>query len=91
MERAEIRERLDYRNARYEGRTKKGMPHGEGIVIDLNYLFCLASWREGQIDGPCFVVFPDGSIFCGRIIEKQMVGMCTLYLKDHIRIFTNSV
>lgn len=33
---------IDYRNARYQGEVKKNLPHGIGIVIDSNYVFCLA-------------------------------------------------
>ena len=58
---------IDYRNLRYQGETKDNQPHGLGIIIDYNHLFCLAVWKEGKICGPAFIVFSDSKIFCGRI------------------------
>lgn len=60
----------DFRNARYQGEMQNGQPNGIGIVIDYNYLFCLAEWKDGLIDGPTFIVFPDSRIFCGRIYDN---------------------
>jgi hypothetical protein len=79
----------DYRNLRYQGETKDNLPDGVGIAIDYNYLFCLAEWRRGKIDGAAFVVFPDSKIFCGRINNNQLDGLSSFYLQDRIQIFAN--
>ncbi len=82
-------ETLDYRNARYQGEVKNEQPNGLGIIIDYNYLFCLAEWQDGRINGPTFIVFPDSRIFCGRIYNNQLSGLCSFYLQDRIQIFAN--
>jgi hypothetical protein len=38
---------IDFRNGRYQGETKNQLPHGVGIFIDKNFLFCLAEWIAG--------------------------------------------
>lgn len=64
-------------------------PHGVGIAYDVDQLFCLAEWRDGRIHGAAFAIFPDSRIFCGRIEEENMVGLCAFYLQDQIQIYVN--
>lgn len=80
---------IDFRDASYQGEIKDGKPHGLGIVIDSNQLFCLAQWVAGRIEGPAFVVFPDCKVFCGRLREGRMEGLCCFYLQDKMRVFMN--
>jgi hypothetical protein len=58
---------IDFRNGRYQGQTKNQLPHGLGIFINKDWLFCLGEWLSGELVGLAFLVFPSGKIFCGRI------------------------
>lgn len=80
---------IDFRNARYQGGIYKSRPHGLGIAIDYNHLFCLVVWREGKIDGPAFVVLPDFKILCGRMRENQLSGLSCFYLPNNIQTYIN--
>jgi hypothetical protein len=82
-------ETCDYRNSRYQGEMMDNLPHGIGIAFDYNHLFCLAEWRSGHIHGAAFVVFPDSRIFCGRISNGKLEGLCTFYMQDRIQMFAN--
>jgi hypothetical protein len=62
---------INYRNGRYQGQIKDKLPHGVGILIDKDYLFCLAEWRNGEIDGCTFILFPSNKIFCGKISHRK--------------------
>ena len=80
---------IQYRNAVYQGHTNLTRPHGLGIFIDNQLTFLLAEFKDGEIDGPVFVVYPDCKIFCGRIKGKQLSGLCCFYLKDQMQIYMN--
>ena len=80
---------IDFRNARYQGQIKNNKPHGIGVSIDRNHLFCLAEWKNGRIDGPLFAVYPDSKIFCGFMKGSQLSGMCCFYLSDKIKTYLN--
>ena len=64
-------------------------PHGIGIIIDVNHLFCLAKWNSGLIDGPVFIVYPDNKIFCGKMKGKNLSGPCCFYLPEEIKTYIN--
>lgn len=59
---------IDYRNGRYQGQIKNQSPHGLGIFIDKNFMFCLAEWMGGEIKGYAMIIFPSGRIFCGKLL-----------------------
>jgi hypothetical protein len=40
---------IEFRNAFYHGQTQEGKPHGLGIIIDNQFMFLLAEFREGEI------------------------------------------
>lgn len=80
---------IDYRNLRYQGEVHDNLPHGLGILMDYNHLFCLAQWQRGKIVGPAFIVFPDSKIFCGRIRNNELDGLCCFYLQDKMQAFAN--
>jgi len=80
---------IDYRNATYQGQTQDGKPHGLGMLIDSQLMFLLAEFREGEIEGPVFIVFADCKIFCGRIRNKKLSGLCCFYIKDKMQIYMN--
>ena len=80
---------IDFRNARYQGEVRDRKPHGIGITIDNNHLFCLAHWNAGKIDGPVFVVFPEAQILCGRMKGNRLSDLCCFYLPDHIQTYIN--
>lgn len=44
---------LDYRNGKYQGTTKglQMVRDGLGMILDHNYLFAIAAWKEGIADG----------------------------------------
>lgn len=80
---------IDFRNGRYQGQLKNQLPHGIGIFIDKNYLFCLAEWIAGVVQGPALVVFPSGRIFSGHIKGKKADKICTYELaEDHVMLVT---
>lgn len=72
---------IDYRNAVYHGQTQDGKPHGLGIIVDNQLTFILAEFKEGEIEGTIFVVYADCKIFCGRIKNKELSGLCCFYIK----------
>ena len=80
---------IDYRNARYQGDTHLHRPHGVGIAIDINHLFCLAHWKQGRVNGPFFVVYPDGKILCGHMHDNHLSSLCCFYLADDIKTYIN--
>jgi hypothetical protein len=80
---------IDFRNAFYQGQTLEARPHGLGLLIDSQLLFLLAEFRQGEIEGPVFAVYPDSKIFCGRIRDRQPSGLCCFYLKDKIQVYMN--
>lgn len=81
--------RIDFRNARYQGEISNNRPHGLGIAIDNNHLFCLAQWNQGKISGPIFVIFPDLKIFCGRMRDSQLSDLSCFYLPEKIQTYIN--
>jgi hypothetical protein len=42
-----------------------------------------------MINGAVFAVFPDNRIFCGRIYNRELSGICTFYLQDRIQMYAN--
>ena len=50
---------IDYRNARYQGQISDGAFSGTGILMDEDFTFCLAYWKDNLFHGPVFAVLPD--------------------------------
>ena len=80
---------IDFRNARYQGQIQELQPHGVGITIDDNHLFCLAKWNRGHIDGPVFIAYPDNKILCGHVKKNSISGLCCFYLPGQIKTYIN--
>jgi hypothetical protein len=48
---------------------------GVGMLLDHNYLFAIANWRQGSVEGEVIVVFPDCSLFYGFLKNRLPVGI----------------
>lgn len=80
---------IDFRNGRYQGETKNQLPHGVGIFMDKNFLFCLGEWIAGEVRGHALVVYPSGRIFCGDIVGRTASQLATYELaEDHVQLVT---
>jgi hypothetical protein len=80
---------IDYRNGRYQGQTINHIPHGVGIFIDRNFMFCLAEWISGEVKGQALVIFPSGRIFYGTISYRKPEQLCSYELtEDHVQVIT---
>lgn len=80
---------IDFRNGRYQGQTKDQLPHGLGCFLDRNFMFCIAEWTAGEINGSTILIFPSGRIFCGKVSYRTMEGICLFELaEDHVQLLT---
>lgn len=78
---------IDYRNGRYQGELLNQQPHGIGIFMDRDFLFCIAEWREGQVEGSAIIIYPSGRVFCGSIRDWREEGLCSYELvQDHVQL-----
>lgn len=80
---------IDFRNAVYQGQMQDGKPHGIGVLIDNKLLFLLAEFKDGEVDGAVFAVYPDCKVFCGHIRNRALTGLCCFYLKDKMQVYMN--
>ena len=78
---------LDYRNAKYQGRTnEQQLPEGLGLLLDHNYLLSMSQWRQGKAEGPTLLVFPDSTLFQGTIRDAFPSDFCTYHSRSSIII-----
>lgn len=57
--------------------------------MDDEFSFILAEWRNGVIDGPCFIMFPNEQIFYGNFRNGNVDGLCCFDTTDACKIFCN--
>lgn len=67
---------VDYRDAKYQGEVSDylKLPNGTGMLMNIDYLLVISYWQEGMIDGPTFILFPEGNIYYGDIKETRVSG-----------------
>ncbi|CAM6002816.1 unnamed protein product [Sphagnum balticum] len=82
---------LDYRNGKYQGTTAgiNMMRSGVGMVLDHNYLLGVGQWRNGQLEGAGFIIFPDGSLFCGFLRQTIPWRICSYQVARKYSILGN--
>ncbi len=80
---------VDYRNAKYQGTTAgaRMVRSGVGMALDHNYLLALAAWRAGRVEGEALVVYPDNSLFAGRVQKALPAGLCTYQVSKKCKIY----
>jgi hypothetical protein len=61
---------------------------GVGMVLDHNYLFAIAAWKQGTADGPAFIVFPDCTLFFGFLKGKLPVGIGCYQVSGKTQIYS---
>lgn len=81
---------LDYRNGKYQGTTTAPLMtrEGVGMVLDHNYLFAIAAWKQGVADGPALIVFPDCTLFFGFLKGKLPVGIGCYQVSGMAQIYS---
>ena len=58
------------------------------MILDHHYLLTLASWKQNQVEGPVFLVFPDSSLFWGEVIGGLPWGIGTFQTSAGHRIYS---
>ncbi len=81
---------IDYRNGKYQGTTiaPNMVREGVGMILDHNYLFAIAAWKQGFADGPAFIAFPDCSIYFGFLKSKLPVGIGCYQVSGKAHIYS---
>jgi hypothetical protein len=81
---------LDYRNAKYQGSITgiNLIRNGHALLLDPNYLFVMANWQNGKIEGHSFIVYPDDSIFYGFIDNNSPANFCCFQLNKKVQIYS---
>lgn len=75
---------IDYRNGKYQGtiEAQTRLPNGMGMFLSQDYHIALGFWKQGRIEGECFIVFPNGSISFGKFSKGQPSDLCCFQLTN---------
>lgn len=81
---------IDYRNGKYQGTTVgvQMTREGVGMILDHNYLFAIATWKQGFVDGPAIIVFPDCTMFYGFLKNRLPVGIGCYQVSAKLQIYS---
>ena len=67
---------IDYRNARFQGFQNDNHYHGLNAILNEDFSFFLSNWKNGIVDGPAFLIFPNDKIFYGFFRSDKANGLC---------------
>lgn len=83
---------VDYRDAKYQGEISDylKLPNGTGMLMNIDYLLVISYWQEGMIDGPTFILFPEGNIYYGDIKETRVSGYNSYQISKRNFIYSYS-
>ena len=62
----------DYRNAKYQGAIKDGLPDGLALFFDHEHLFSLSNFKKDVPYGPTLIVYPNRDYLYGKIKNKTL-------------------
>lgn len=84
-------ESIAYRNAKYQGFSYNSQKDGLGIILDVDFLFCLSNWKQDIAYGPCLIIFPNRDYLLGRIRDKKLQDICTYVTTSGDTYFFNFI
>lgn len=53
-----------------------------------DFTLCIANWRNNELYGPCFMVFPDDKLFYGGFLDGRMNGCCCYDMGEECQIYS---
>ena len=82
---------VDYRNSKYQGELNPEtlQREGVGMCLDHNYLLALGKWKRNVLEGDCFIVYPDRTVFIGRMRQQFPEGLCVFMMENGQKIYCN--
>jgi hypothetical protein len=79
---------IDFRNGRYQGEARGGLPNGVGVFFSAELVFVVGHWREGELEGRTIIIYPDATSFCGTVREGLPEGLCYYELeRENIKVY----